>query len=59
MGGVEGKQRVKSEEVTALVPRVEKAAEMLTAAPFLGEYAESCNLIYPHFILRTQAESGL
>jgi hypothetical protein len=59
MSGVEGKQTAKGEEVTALVPRVEKEAEMLITAAFLGEYAESCNLISTYFISGRQAERGL
>lgn len=58
-GAVEGKQMAKIEKVTALVPRVEKEAEMLTAAAFQGEYAESCNLFEDLFISERQAERGL
>jgi len=57
-GAVEGKQTAKIEKVTALVPRVEKQAEMLTTAMFFGECAESCNLFEDLFISQRQAERG-
>jgi hypothetical protein len=42
-GGVEGKQTAKIEKVTALVPRVEKAAEM----PVAEAFRRVCRILQP------------
>jgi len=59
MSAVEGKQIAKGEKVTAVVPRVEKAAKMLTGRHLRREYAESCNLLSIDFISGRHAERGL